>query len=348
MLGDCPFDMTAFQQRADFDDVLRASHPAARAKDGTIYVVDGELAIEVLKSDNFRNLDLHENFLKLEAKTGLDFSALHDVFDKLAPVRHGIGPRPARIELAQHMVSLEPELLAAAQRRIDHLADTVMRPGQSLDLGENLFFAIYSDNTRIITGLPDLDIWWAAELLRATFAQTSLRTRLALNDDLGEKAARMNGTRDEVALKLALAALGSEAFTATFIQSIWQIIQRQPDRPMNAIIWPEAPPATAAPFVERIADADWDNGTLSVRKGDKLRVVIGASVPYGPFETKNVMFGRGRHSCVGRRYSENLWTRLVAKFEQLDVIPELVSLQIREPDDFLNFPDSAVIRFHDS
>lgn len=340
--GICPYDMTGFQHRSDFGAIAHACTPATRSADGIVYIFDGDLAISVLKSTEFHTFDLHTACLEIESRTGLDFSASHLVFSKLAVVRQGSGHRPARIQLANRMSELHVPLMAKAEEIIESTIRERLVAGGCLDLCADLFFAIYAANAQIITGLTDINIWWAADLVSVTFPHTNLRKRLAINDDLKSKAKMIGGDEDEVALKLALIILGSEAF----VGSIWDVISHQPDTPLNEIDWPNDLPSTAAPFVERQASTDWSNGQIDIRKGEKLRIVIGASVPNGPLNTRNTIFGRGQHSCIGRRYSEDLWRMFRQKISRLNLVPELVSMETRVPDTFLNFPNKALVNFH--
>ena len=340
--------MTMFQHRPDKDDIYRDNQPALRARDGTVYVFDGKIAVEILKSDNFRNFDLHKSVLELERLTGISFSASHRIFGNLAPVRDGSEHRGVRLDLARRMNELHEPLLRDCEAIIEAVVKTSFVPFGQVDLCEDLFFRIYSSNARLISGLEDIDVQWAARVLTVTFAQTSLRTRIEIDKDLGRRSAQIEGSDDEVALKMALIILGSEAFTGGLVRSVWEVIERQPGLALCDIDWPPSLPTTAAPVVERLALADWDNGQIQARKGDKIRVVIGASTPYGPLPTEDVIFGRGRHSCVGRRLTEELWAMFVSKISTLDLIPELVSIETRRPDNFLNFPNHALVSFHDS
>lgn len=340
--------MRDLQHRPDRAEVYLRHQPAVRGDDGIVYIIDGALAVEILKSDDFRVHDLVSDSRKLARATGLDLSESHKVFDLLAPVRHGTEHRKARIGLAQRMADLSEPLLDAASSILDEVISDRFVPGGEVDLSGDLFFRIYRKNAEVISGLTDIDIAWASWVVSVTFKHTSLRTRVKINEDLSRRMAALSERGDDAIMTLALLILGSEAFTGAFILSLWETIERQPERALNEIAWPDHFPQTAAPMIERLALRDYQAGPVAIKAGDLLRVCLGASVAYGPLATENVMFGRGRHSCIGRRYSEALWHMVIEKLSCRAVRPELVDLQIRTPDDFMRFPQCARVRFHDN
>jgi hypothetical protein len=342
-----PQNMNMFQLRPGKNALYCDEAPALKA-DGPIslYVFDGEMVVDCLKSPDLGSVDVLQLYRELSKRTGHSFSYTEKLLSKMPVFTDGDEHKPGRIALAKMLHKTHDATVHAVGEKVSEIFSARLLAGSTIDLVSELTRPIYAAFASSIIGGSHVsadEIYQFAQILNA---ELSLRSRLRIE----EKIVRMLPLIDEdvsVALpKLSLAILGSENLIGGIALAVWQTIERNPSLRLSEIPWPSEFPTTTFSFVDRIVHRDCLLNGYELKKGATIRVLLEAACAYGPLETKNVMFGRGKHGCVGRVLSEDLLQLVFSAFKKSELLPELKSIEFRTPDPFFCFPTKASVFFH--
>jgi hypothetical protein len=280
----------------------------------------------------------------LSARTGLDFSATVFALRAL-PLATPRGPHaPMRRAMAS---ALAPRLPVLRDRLPDLVAArfaVLSRPGE-VEMMDAVVVPVVGDALAILSGVEIApgdctlvsrifsEILGPSRRLRLEAEVRALRARI--------EAAFPEADEAEVGQRLALVILGRDALIGTLARSLEALFQ--PAAPFAALHWPEAPPRTGVPFIDRVAVADGLVSGQPVSEGQSIR----ASLRLHETEVGEVLgfFGAGAHLCLGRTPALDLWREVGRCVTALPGRPEVLDFRLRK-DDVFAYPETFRLRVH--
>ena len=280
----------------------------------------------------------------LAARTGLDFSATIFALRAL-PLATPRGPHgPMRRAMAAAMA---PRLPLLRERLPDIVAErfaVLARPGE-VEMMDEVVVPVVGDALAILSGVEVApgdctlvsrifsEILGPSRRLRLEGEIRSLRARI--------EAAFPEAGEAEVGQRLALVILGRDALIGTLARSLGALFEE--GAPFAALDWPEVPPRTGVPFIDRVAVADGVVSGGAVSTGQSIRASLqmhetGLGEALG-------FFGAGAHLCLGRTPALDIWREVGRHVRTLPGRPEIVEFRLRK-DDVFAFPETFRLRVH--
>jgi hypothetical protein len=341
-------DLRMFHLRDDKDSLFEILAPGTEAEgDKMAYVFDGELASEILKSSDFKVVSLKKAFEDISAKTGLDFRATISVLAKMPLFLNGSEHKKVRGEMAAILAATREEQKAAFEDTARKAFSMKLVDGGSMDIVTDLTAPMFQAFTAVAVGADWTEGTLQKEYPRIMDPIYSLNKRRRVNRCWSDTISAHTDKRVSAEIKLALMTLGNDTFGGSLAISMWQTLDRYQNVALKDIPWPETIPATSLPYADRVALCDWERNGFRVKSGQRVRVVLEASAQYGPLETSDCLFGKGRHMCVGRPAAEMAWRTIVEHVKNSPLIARPAALAYRNPDTMFCLPVSSRIEFHE-
>jgi hypothetical protein len=109
---------------------------------------------------------------------------------------------------------------------------------------------------------------------------------------------------------VALLVLGRDSILSTLATALHEILRVNQGRRFADIEFPDFPPETGVAVAERVATAEITVGTQTIAAGDRVRMYFQPISDMGS-TNKQVLFGAGVHSCLGRPISLDVWRAMI-------------------------------------
>jgi hypothetical protein len=280
----------------------------------------------------------------LAARTGLDFSATVFALRALPLATPRGQHAPMRRAMA---AALAPRLPVLRERLPGIVADrfaVLSRPGE-VEMMDAVVVPVVGDVLTVLSGVEVAadecalvsrifsEILGPSRRIRLEAEVRALRARI--------EAAYPEADEAELGQRLALVILGRDALIGTVARSLEALFRD--GAPFAAPDWPEAPPRTGVPFIDRVAVADGVVSGQSVTGGQSIRASLqlhetGAGEVLG-------FFGAGAHLCLGRTPALDLWREIGRHVATLPGRPEVLDFRLRK-DDVFAFPETFRLRVH--
>jgi len=333
-----------FHLRDDKDSLFEALAPGTEAEgDKMAHVFDGELASEILKSPEFEVISLQNIFEDISARTGLDFRASISVLKNMPLFLNGSDHKRVRSEMAGILAATREDQTAAIEESTRKAFSANLINGGSMDLVTDLTGPIF----RAFTTAEWTEGATEENYPRIMDPIYSLNKRRQINQSWAHVISTHSDKTISAEVKLALLTLGNDTFRGSLAISLWKTIERNKNVALKDIPWPETIPATSLPYADRVALSDWERNGFKIKAGHRVRVVLEASALYGPLETSDCLFGKGRHMCVGRPAAETAWRTIVEQVKNSPLFARPVTLTYRDPDTMFCLPVSSRIEFYE-
>ena len=147
---------------------------------------------------------------------------------------------------------------------------------------------------------------------------------------------------DRIGQRLAIAILGRDALMGTLSNSLHHLFEHAEGRPLDKVTYPELPPRTGVPYVDRQALTDVELEDRHFAKGDVFRVHLETYERSDDPQDRRMLFGAGAHVCLGRPLSLALWTALTAFLQSQTTRVRVLNYALRK-DDVFRMPSELVI-----
>lgn len=118
----------------------------------------------------------------------------------------------------------------------------------------------------------------------------------------------------ELACKMCCILFGSETLLMMLIESILHAISGTGDSPLTL---PDFPLETGAPLTWRYVQKDVTMDGCPLRAGDTVKLRLQAAGYSDKTAFKNLIFGAGLHSCIGKQITIVLWEHFSRAFNAL-------------------------------
>lgn len=271
---------------------------------------------EIISSDKLIPATYAEDYEALSERFGLDFSSLIFAFHYIPLCLSG--ERHAHIRMAvgkflgnrrDVVESRLPEMVAR------HLA-RFRREGRIEVMGD-IVEPLVHEYTCLIAGIEPEDAKECHRTSQIFDKSSNLNKRKAMEAEVASLrtsiASRSQGASDEeIGLRLAYFILGKDPLKGTLGSSLHRLLTEWAGSPLSEIEFPNYPPETGVPFIERIVIEPFSHGDTSFEPGNRVRILLQSfSHTQSPLGRSN-FFGAGSHACLGRPLSLSFWTSVAA------------------------------------
>ncbi len=296
-------------------------------------------AREIIVSKTFENYPMSEKYRKLQAKTGLDFSAIIYLLDHLPVFLNGDVHKNIRKKMATVIATSKTQQEEAVRTTVDQLLSRYFHSNCEFDLVADFAKIIWKAISRQIIG-ETTELQNVVETIPFLFDPTlSIRKRLAINSTLNKNIKK---TDEEAMLKIALASVGSRPFVGSIVLSIFDTIEKNLGSPLANYEWAEDYGVSSLTYVDRICMKDQTINSSHVLKNERVRCIT-QSEQYSADENLAALYGFGRHLCLGRHISQYTYSYLIQEFKRISSVLTPLSLQMEKQSKPFRLPQSAII-----
>jgi cytochrome P450 len=298
---------------------------------------------ELIASGNLRPATYVEDYAALEQRLGVDFSSLTFAFSHIPLCLDGEPHRNARRRVSEFLATRKAALHAGIPKAVATHFGRFAQAGRIEVMGE----VIQPFVLEIISTMIDIEISTLASLNASIIFDRSLgipRRRKVAADiaglrDLVSARAGEDATEDDIGMRLALVILGRDALIGTLGESLYRLLNENPGRLLGDIGWPELPPETGVPFIERVVVTPFDAAGASFAAGDRVRIVLQSFAYAADPKSRTTFFGAGAHACLGRPVSLDVWRALTGFLSQIPLRASVLSYAVRTSDYVFTCPD---------
>ena len=229
------------------------------------------------------------------------------------------------------------------------LMRSVFIVGSEIDL-TSLVQRIYHHLFSLWLGARQDDIAGVSDFSQVFDRTRSLNRRKKLNQNLAKLISAFAQKRDLLSTSPEIAAamniVGQDAFVGTIVLSLWETLARNPGARLCDVAFSPNLPSTGVPYVERVALEDAVVNGMSVKKAQRIRLFLDATAQHVSGEDANLLFGKGRHTCLGKPMTLVVWRALVAAAATISARFTPGDFKMREGDYVFSYPERAILKLH--
>jgi hypothetical protein len=299
-------------------------------------VFDVKTITAVLKSPDFVTVDLAEIYRTMEQKIGIDCSAIIRIFQHSANAnegdRHAVIRKAMARALNDDMASTKRRTAGIMQRLV---AERFQAPGR-LDLMQDFVEPICD---ALFEGL--LGAERPAECKDGVSPSQIFDRHLGLNRrrdinaksrDMLESFSAAEKLKTSPDYAAALNIVGYDSISGSLSCSLLKMLRQGDGERLCDLNFPRLLPATAVPYVERLATKEGTLSGLRINEGDRVRLYLDGGCPGAQRGSDRPYFGKGRHSCLGEEVATWLWQTLTAELSNVPFVCRIESATRRKPD----------------
>lgn len=326
--------------RPEFDPVIKAW-----------IVTEPSCCERLLASSDTRPATYSDDYSMLEKHLGVDFSNVLLAFLHIPMCLHDDEHRKARRRVAEHLADRRSDLSERMTESLKvHLAP--LQQGGEIEIVSQVLEPLILHVTEPLTDVPPAV---AAECRAvSTIFDKSIgpRKRQRIDAELGQMRAAivrklgLSSSESAIGLRLALSILGRDTLLGTLGESLYSVLDRNQGRRLNEIEYPQIPPETGVPYIERIAVKSFREQETQINAGDRLRLYLQAfAYSQSPVHHPKI-FGVGGHLCLGKALSLDLWNGITSSLSEISLYADIVSHDLRKDNYVFLCPSHLTVRLH--
>lgn len=293
------------------EDVIEITFPGAK---------------DVIFSDDFATYDMAEKYRRLQARSGIDFSASIVVLEKLPLFMNGGAHREMRKKMATQVAATKSAQMQAVKDTTDNLLTTFFTSNQTIELVEDIAEPLWQSVSRKIASFDGSVVDIANQLPDLFFPTISIRKRESINNRL---AAILDDMGEEGILQIALITLGARPYTGSIALSLYDAIANNPSGRLADIDLGAGFKKSSLTYVDRIAKADVCIEAQQFSAGQRARCITQSSA-YSEQQNFESLYGFGKHLCLGRPISQFTFDYLKEKLRQYDCLVKAESMTMKK------------------
>jgi cytochrome P450 len=347
-----PTFMLTLHQQPGRADIYRAKRPFWVDENlHCMCVVDPQIVEAVFRSDKFNVIFFADQYRYITEHTPLDFGATIVALDHVPLANEGERHKQTRSEIATVIGADARQTMKLMEDFVATLTERLFRAGNEIDLVEE--FA-----TPIVMRL--FSLWLGVDHNKLvdehTFSQVfdmkmSLNRRKKVNRNVESLRRAFAERRDQISTSpefaTAMNILGNDALKGSLSLSLWEVFSRNPGGRLDKIVYPESMPSTGVPYIERVAKDDVEIAGMRVEKGQRVRLYTDATSFHVTGEDRDLLFGKGKHVCLGKPMSLAIWRSLTVALGSIPLRFTLGGMKLRDGDYAFSYVEQARIRFHE-
>lgn len=301
----------------------------------------------LIASDKLRPVSYAEDYAALAARFGFDFSGLQFAFAHIPLCLHGGAHAHKRRAISEFLASRKTLLAARLPQLISRHFSALGREGR-LELMHEVIEPFVHELTCLIA---DVDVDEARGCSRTSqiFDRlTGLGRRRAMEAEVSSLLSMLrrvagHASEEEIGTRLALFILGRDPLAGTLGESLYRLLNANPGARLSDLDFPECPPETGVPFIERIVIAPIDLDGVPFGPGDRVRIFLQSFAYDDGGIGRTNFFGAGAHACLGRPLSLELWSGVGGFLATLPTRITVDALQPRVSDYIFTCPESLTV-----
>jgi hypothetical protein len=305
----------------------------------------------LLASPDARPATYSDDYAVLQERFGIDFSNVVFAFAHLPVCLHQDPHHQARRRFAEFLAARKSALAACIPKAVDAHLRILRQEGRVEMMGqvlEPLLLTVLATLTDVEpaaaagcrTGSIIFDKAIGTRKRRRADAELGLFRKI-IASRLGPQA-----SDEEVGMRVAFFVLARDATLGTLGESLHSILADNSGRRLSEIRYPETPPETGVPYIERIVIKPLTEGEIEFKPGDRLRIYLQAFAYSGSARERARIFGVGSHSCLGRPMTLDLWREIVSGLATIPLYAEAVSHTLRTDNYVFLCPQQLTVRLH--
>lgn len=289
-----------------------------------------------------------EDYRALSERFNIDFSALVFAFSHIPLCLHG--DRHARSRrMAGEFLATRRNLLAAQIPEITARHFSAFKHEGRLEVMSAAIEPMIQEYVCLVAGI-EIDAAQDCHRASLIFDRSSgLTKRLAMEGEVASLRKLIvshlgEGTPDdEVGLRLAFFILGKDPLTGMLGESLHKILESSAGRKLMEIEFPEYPPETGVPFIERLVVVPFSFGNSEFKQGDRVRIFLQSFGYKHSAPSRLNFFGAGPHACLGRPLSIEIWKGVTSFLSEVPLRASVLSYAPRTSDYVFTCPDKLVV-----
>jgi len=336
------------EARHEFYRTQRTSDPFLDPRTKTWIVTNPSDCRQLISSEKLRPATYAEDYRVLSQRFDIDFSALVFAFSHIPLCHHG--ERHARSRrMASEFLAARRTAIAA---RIPELTARHLSAFKRTGKFEVMSDALEPMIREYICLIAGIEIGAAHDCSHASLIfdrSSGLNKRQAMEAEiaalrklivshLGEGA-----PEDEVGLRLAYVILGMDPLKGMLGESLHKILESNAGRKLTEIKFPELPPETGVPFIERLVVIPFRLGKIAFNPGDRVRIFLQSFAAEPSDPSRSNFFGAGPHTCLGRSLSVEIWKGVASFLSEIPLFASVLSYAPRTSDYVFTCPDKLVV-----
>jgi hypothetical protein len=314
-------------------------------------ITEPESCERLLASPNTRPASYSEDYVALESRLGLDFSNVLLAFLHIPMCLHDEEHRMARRRVAEHLVARRADLSNRMTKSLATYLQALHRQGE-IEIISQVLEPLILSVTEAVTDIP-LSVAAECRAVSTIFDKSiGPRKRQRVDAELGRMRAAIvcklgpSTSEGTIGLRLALAILGRDTLLGTLGESLYSVLYRNQGRRLNEISYPQIPPETGVPYIERMAVRPFYDGQTQFATGDRIRIYLQAFAYSESSVHNSKIFGVGGHLCLGKALSLDLWNGITSSLSKIPLYAEIVAHDLRTDDYVFVCPSRLGVRLH--
>jgi cytochrome P450 len=312
----------------------------------TWIVTDPSHYRQLIGSDNLRPASYAEDYRALSRRFDIDFSGLVFAFSHIPLCLHGDDHARFRRKASEFLAGRRaavapriPELTARHFRAFNRLG--------KIEVMREVLEPLAHEYIGLIAGI-EIDAAHCDQASQIFDRSSGLNKRIAMEAEIALLrelvASRLDksATEEEVGLRLAYIILGKDPLKGTLGESLRKIFESNAGSKLSDIDFPEYPPETGVPFIERLVLETFNFGAHEFKRGDRVRIFL-QSLAYDFTLSRSNFFGAGPHACLGRPLSIELWNGIATFLSGLPLRATVLSYAPRTSDYVFTCPDTLLL-----
>ena len=287
----------------------------------------------LISSSELHPASYEEDYRALNERLGIDFPGLRFAFSHIPLCLHGDRHVRSRRRASEFLAARRPMMSAQIPELIARHFGRLARAGR-LELMADVIVPLVHDVISLIVGTDigsELECRNASVVFDKSIGVTKRRRIDAEIAKLRETIASHLGEdsdEEDTGLRLAFLILGKDALTGTLGESLHRVLEDNPGQRLSDIDYPELPPETGVPYIERHVTAPFEFAGCNFAQGERVRIFLQSFAYQDQEASRTNFFGAGAHACLGRPLSLEIWKGIAAF---LSTIPLRASLLTHVP-----------------
>jgi len=314
-------------------------------------ITDPGCCERLLASPHTRPATYSDDYSVLEKRLGIDFSNVLLAFLHIPMCLHREDHRRARRRVAEHMAARRLDLSARVTESLTTHLKPLRQEGE-VEIVRQVLEPLILSVTEPLTDVPHVVAADCRTVSTIFDKSIGPRKRQRVNAELGRMRAAIESklgsqvSEDAIGLRLALLVLGRDTLLGTLGESLYCILSANQGRRLNEIAYPQNPPETGVPYIERIAVEPFSDQETQYNAGDRLRIYLQAFAYSGSSREQSQIFGVGNHLCLGKALSLDLWNGITSSLGRIPLYADIISHVLRTDDYVFLCPSHLSVRLH--
>jgi cytochrome P450 len=318
---------------------------------GCLCVLDADIIAAVFRSDKFSVVSFADQYRYIMERAEIDFGATITAFDHIPLANEGDRHRQLRAEMASVVGARGRATTHAMEDFVASLAKRLFVAGNEIDIPEDIARPIFLQLFALWLGVDHSELVEEPNFSQVFDMKMSLNRRKKINRNVGQLTCAFAERRDRIPtspeIATAMNILGNDALRGSMALSLWEVLARNAGARLEEIDYPQNLPSTGVPYIERVAIEDVEIGGMSVAKGQRVRLYLDAASAHVSGKEADVLFGKGRHVCVGKPMSLAIWRSLTRTLRTIPLRFTMGDMKLRTRDYAFSCLEHARVSIHD-